>query len=89
MTTFTMMTISKNTMMILPFTCLILSACSQMPKECEESWNKIEKLAIESGIPKDAVQQQKQDFEKQIEALSKEQAIETCNAQSSILGMVK
>lgn len=65
---------------------LSLSACSELPKECEESWSNIEKLAKESGIPQEAINNQKKEFEKQIEAMSKDSAIEACKAQNSIFG---
>lgn len=66
---------------------LILSACSQMPSECESSWEKIEKMAIDSGIPKDAMKAQKDEFVAQIKGMSKEQAIETCKMQNSFLDL--
>ena len=68
---------------------LVLSACSQMPSECEESWDKMEKFAISSGIPKDAVKQQKEAFINEIKALSKEEAVQTCKMQSAFLDMAK
>ncbi|OTG65169.1 hypothetical protein [Acinetobacter silvestris] len=66
-----------------------LTACSNMPKECEQSWKYMEDLAKKSGIPADAIQAQKKQFEEQIKNMSKDQAIQACQAQSSILGMVK
>jgi len=32
-----------------------LSACSQMPKECAESWKKIESLSKQMGMPEDQI----------------------------------
>lgn len=69
--------------------CIALSACSKIPSECQDSWNNIEKLAKESGIPDDAIKAQKKEFEAQVQQLSKEQAIQTCNAQNSVLGSIK
>lgn len=68
---------------------ILLGACSKLPAECEASWLHIEKLAKESGIPDDAIKAQKKEFETQIEKLSKQQAIETCVAQSSAFGLIK
>ena len=67
----------------------ILTACGGMPKECEESWKHMEDLAKQSGIPEDSLKEQKKDFEEEIKKLSKEDAIQACKAQSSIIGMVK
>ena len=67
----------------------ILTACSGMPKECEESWKHMEDLAKQSGIPDDSLKEQKKAFEEQINKMPKDEAIQTCKAQSSILGMVK
>ncbi|QIO08778.1 hypothetical protein [Acinetobacter lanii] len=69
--------------------CFILTACSGIPDECEKSWDQVEKLAKESGIPEDSIQAQKKQFEEQIKAMPKQDAIETCNAQSSVFGMIK
>lgn len=66
-----------------------LTACSNMPKECEESWKHMEDLAKKSGVPADALKEQKKAFEEQIKNMPKDQAIQTCKAQSSIIGMVK
>jgi len=67
----------------------ILTACGGMPKECEESWKYMEDLAKQSGIPEDSLKEQKKAFEEEIKKLSKEDAIQACKAQSSIIGMVK
>ncbi|MFW2174433.1 hypothetical protein ACG95N_13035 [Acinetobacter guillouiae] len=67
----------------------ILTACGGMPKECEESWKHMEDLAKQSGIPDDSLKEQKKAFEEEIKKLSKEDAIQACKAQSSIIGMVK
>lgn len=67
----------------------ILTACGGMPKECEESWKHMEDLAKQSGIPEDSLKEQKKAFAEEIKKLSKEDAIQACKAQSSIIGMVK
>ena len=66
----------------------ILTACGGMPKECEETWMHMEALAKQSGIPEDALKEQKKAFEEGIKKLPKDQAAQTCKAQSSIIGMV-
>lgn len=77
----------KQTLLISLSSAIILSACSQMPSECEKSWEKIEKMALKSGIPKDAIKNQKNDFIAQIKGISEEQAIETCKMQNSFLDL--
>ena len=42
-----------------------------------------------SGIPDDAIETQKKEFERNVQEMPKDKAIETCNAQNSIFGMVK
>ncbi|WP_173911130.1 hypothetical protein [Acinetobacter sp. Marseille-Q1618] len=76
-----------STMMISIF----LSACSSnnMPKECEESWQHIEKMAKTSGIPDDSIKTQKKAFEEEVNKMKKEEAIEVCKTQTAILKMAK
>ncbi len=78
-----------KTSMTLVGICLSLLACSKLPSECQESWNNIQKLAQESGIPDDAIKAQKKEFELQVHKLNKEQAIQACNAQNSVFGSIK
>lgn len=66
---------------------LSLSACSQMPKECQESWKKIEALAQQMGLPEEQIKAQREQFEANLKGLSNEDAIQACNMQNSILGM--
>lgn len=68
---------------------LVLSACGGMPSECEKSWEQIEKLAKESGIPQHSIDTQKKQFEEQIKSMSKQDAMKTCQAQSSVFGVIK
>lgn len=68
---------------------LLLTACGGMPSECEKSWDQLEQIAKKSGIPEDSIQAQKKQFEEQIKSLPKDQAIEACNAQSSVFGMIQ
>lgn len=81
----------KKIYLILMTSSLFLSACSgsSMPKECEESWQHIEKMAKTSGIPEDAIKNQKKAFEDEVNKMNKEEAIQVCKTQSSILSMVK
>ena len=67
----------------------ILTACGGLPKECEESWKHMEELGTQSGMPEESLKEQKKAFEEEIKKLSKDEAIQACKAQSSILGMVK
>ena len=66
-----------------------LTACGGLPKECEKSWKQMEEIAKTSGIPEEALKEQKKAFDEEIKKLSKEDAIKTCEAQSSIFGMIK
>lgn len=72
----------------LSIACLALSGCSKMPKECDQAWDKLEKLASEMGIPEEQLKTQKEQFEKEIKAMDREQATEQCKMQNSIMGMV-
>lgn len=64
---------------------LMLTGCSQMPAECEDSWTKMEKFAIDSGMPSEAVKTQKEQFVSQIKTMSKQDAIKACKMQNSFL----
>ena len=70
---------------------IFLSACtgSNLPKECEESWQHIEKMAKTSGISEEAIKNQKKAFEDEVNKMKKEEAIQVCKTQTAILGMVK
>lgn len=68
---------------------LSLAACSQVPSECQDAWNSIEKMAKDSGIPEDAIKAQKKQFDDQIKQLGKAQAIEACKAQNAMFGVIK
>lgn len=67
---------------------LLISACGGLPSECQEAWTSIEKLAKDSGIPEESLKARKKEFEAQIKALPRDQAIETCKAQNSVLGFI-
>ena len=62
-----------------------LSACSQMPKECEKTWEQMESIAKSSGIAADAIKEQKKAFETHLKDMSKDQAIKTCEQSSAAL----
>lgn len=64
---------------------ITLNACSQIPSECDEVWDKMEKLAESSGMPKEAVKAQKEQFDAQIKSLPKDDAAQTCKAQLEFL----
>lgn len=80
---------NKTLLLSLSSLCVTLSACSKMPSECEKSWQQMESIAHQSGIPDEAIKNQKKAFEDQIKNMPKDQAIESCNAQSSILSKIK
>ena len=79
----------KICLLIVSSLCMGLSACSQMPKECEQSWKYMADIDKQSGIPEDSIKAQKKQFEQQIKSMSKDQAIQACQAQSAIFKMVK
>lgn len=66
---------------------LTLSACSQVPKECTESWEKMEMLSKKIGMTEDQIKAHKKEFEDGIKGLSKEEAIQACKMQSAFLNM--
>ena len=66
---------------------LTLIACSQMPKECNESWEKIESLAKQMGLSEDQIKTQKKEFETNIKNMNKDEAVKSCQMQSAFLGL--
>lgn len=79
----------KSAIILLTGFSIMLTACSKMPKECEQSWEHIADIAKKSGIPDDAIEAQKKEFERNVQEMPKDKAIEACSAQNSIFGMVK
>ena len=79
----------KICLLIVSSLCMGLTACSQMPKECEQSWKYMADIAKQSGIPEDSIKAQKKQFEQQIKSMPKDQAVQACQAQSAIFKMVK
>ena len=65
------------------------TACSKMPSECQESWNKMEKFGKKLGVPKEELQKRKKEFEENIEQMDPKEAIKLCSTQNSILEMAK
>lgn len=70
-------------------TLLSLTACSQMPKACVESWDKMEKLAKQMGLPEEQLKEQKKKFEEDVKAMNNEEAARMCSTQNSLLGLVE
>ncbi|ENV32802.1 hypothetical protein [Acinetobacter gerneri] len=62
-----------------------LASCSKMPSECQKTWENIEKVAKSSGIPDEALKNQKKAFEEQITNMPKDQANSNCKAQNSVM----
>ena len=69
-------------------TLLSLTACSKMPKACVESWEKMEKLAEQMGLPEEQLKEQKKKFEEDVKAMNTEEATRLCSSQNSLLGLV-
>ncbi|WP_163124016.1 hypothetical protein [Acinetobacter portensis] len=66
-----------------------LTACSKMPSECQESWNKMEKFGKKLGVPKEELAQRKTDFEEKISQMDPKTATQLCASQNSILELSK
>ena len=79
---------NKLTICLIACCILSLSACSQIPKECEESWDKLEALSKQMGLNEEQIKEQTKQFEDSIKKQSKEQAIQMCQTQSTFLGLV-
>ena len=67
---------------------LFLSACNKLPTACIESWEKMEKLAEQMGLPEEQLKEQKKKFEEDVKAMNTEEATRMCNTQNSLLGLV-
>ena len=78
----------KLTLLCISLCMLSLTACSKMPKECNEAWDKLEKFGKQMGVPEEQLKVQKEQFEKDVKALKTEVAVEQCSAQNSLMGMV-
>lgn len=78
----------KSTLMLILGMSFGLTACGGIPSECVDVWEKIEKVAKESGIPEDAIKTQKKEFEEQIAKIPKDEAIKTCKTQASVLDLI-
>lgn len=76
------------TLALMTTLCFGLSACSNMPKECQESWEKLESFSKQMGLSEEQIKQQKVQFEEGIKKHSKEEAIQICQTQSNFLGLV-
>ncbi|OTG82615.1 hypothetical protein B9T33_03965 [Acinetobacter sp. ANC 5054] len=79
---------NKLSIALLTTLCLGLTACSKMPKECEESWEKLESLSKQMGLSEDQIKEQKKQFEEEISKKPKDEAIQICKTQTSFLGLV-
>ena len=56
----------KTSLSCLALLSLSLTACSPMPKECAETWEKMETLAKSMGISDEQLKQQKKQFENEV-----------------------
>lgn len=76
-------------LLIMGITLISLTACSKMPSECQESWNKMEKFGKKLGVPKEELQKHKHEFEANIKQMDVKEAVKLCSTQNSILEMAK
>lgn len=78
----------KLTLLCLSICMLSFTACSKMPKECNDAWNKLEKFGKDMGVPEDQLKVQKEQFEKEVKAMKVDEAAQQCSMQNSLMGMV-
>lgn len=67
---------------------LSVSACSPMPKECAETWEKMESFAKNMGISDEQLKQQKKQFENEVKQMKSEEAVKICRMQGTALGFI-
>lgn len=69
------------------FTFLSLTACSKMPSECEESWDKMAEFGKSMGVSKEEIKQKKQEFENSISQMDVKEAKKLCESQKEFLNL--
>ena len=67
---------------------LSFTACSPMPKECSDTWEKMETLAKSMGISDEQLKQQKKQFENEVKQMKSEEAVKICTMQGTALGFI-
>lgn len=83
------MIMNKFFLLSMGITLASLTACSKMPSECQESWNKMEKFGKKLGVSKEELHQRKTEFEDNIKQMDPKEAVQLCSTQNSILEMAK
>ena len=63
------MIMNKFFLLSMGITLASLTACSKMPSECQESWNKMEKFGKKLGVSKEELHQRKTEFEDNIKQM--------------------
>ncbi len=82
------MTMKKTNLSCLALLSMSLSACSPMPKECAETWEKMESFAKSMGISDEQLKQQKKQFENEVKQMKSEEAVKICRMQGTALGFI-
>lgn len=78
----------KTSLSFLALLSLSFTACSPMPKECSDTWEKMETLAKSMGISDEQLKQQKKQFENEVKQMKSEEAIKICTMQGTALGFI-
>ena len=78
----------KTSLSCLALLSLSFTACSPMPKECSDTWKKMETLAKSMGISDEQLKQQKKQFENEVKQMKSEEAIKICTMQGTALGFI-
>lgn len=78
----------KTSLSCLALLSLSLTACSPMPKECAETWEKVESFAKNMGISDEQLKQQKKQFENEVKQMKSEEAVKICRMQGTALGFI-
>lgn len=79
----------KLILLSMGITLVSLTACSKMPSECQESWNKMEKFGKKLGVSKEELQKRKHEFEDNIKQMDPKEAVKLCSTQNAILQMAE
>ena len=82
------MTMKKTSLSCLALLSLSFTACSPMPKECAETWEKMETLAKSMGVSDEQLKQQKKQFENEVKQMKSEEAVKICTMQGTALGFI-
>lgn len=78
----------KTSLSCLALLSLSFTACSPMPKEYADTWEKMETLAKSMGISDEQLKQQKKQFENEVKQMKSEEAVKICTMQGTAIGFI-